>query len=78
MEKIKNKSNVYIHIFTGEIDEGYCDPNLLFRKFIEAQDHCYRQFLLKRNDACFKDENYKTFGSAEELFDHINEDLCHH
>ena len=77
MEKMKNKSNVYIHIFTGKLGIYNCRKKSVVRELIEAQDYHYRQFLLQKKDECFNDESYKTFGSPEELFDHINDDLCY-
>eukprot|EP00111_Clytia_hemisphaerica_P021085 TCONS_00062131-protein len=67
--KGKNKRHVYILILTG--DEWWHCP-----QFIEKQDLYYRQFLPKRREECFGDVNAKTFETGEELFEHINYDLC--
>eukprot|EP00111_Clytia_hemisphaerica_P003062 TCONS_00008677-protein len=68
--KKKNKSHVYIHIFSGEY---FC------RDFMERQDFYYRYFL--SNEVlqwffCSRHVNAKTFVTGEELFEHINDDLC--
>uniref|UniRef100_A0A7M5XNR3 Uncharacterized protein n=1 Tax=Clytia hemisphaerica TaxID=252671 RepID=A0A7M5XNR3_9CNID len=66
--KEKNKNHVYIRIFTG--NKYRCQG------FIERQDFYYRYFLSNWSEECFHHVNAKTFGTGEELFEHINDDLC--
>ena len=61
MEKIKNKSNVYIRIFTGELNEYDYRVKPIREVLIKAQDYYYRALLLRKKDECFNDVSAKTF-----------------
>uniref|UniRef100_A0A7M5XMD5 Uncharacterized protein n=1 Tax=Clytia hemisphaerica TaxID=252671 RepID=A0A7M5XMD5_9CNID len=67
--KENNKNHVFIQILDG--DRHGC------LKSFKRQDFHYRYFLSKEKDRCFGDVSViKTFGTGEELFEYINDDLC--
>ena len=70
----RNRENVYIHLLDGWLD--YNDCRYYYKLLLRNQQYRYQIFRKARKDACYNEESIKTFGSIEELMDHMNYDIC--
>ena len=71
----RNNKDVFIHLLDGGLSEDQCEE---FKLLLQNQDYHYRMFQTFKSskDACYNEESIKTFGSPEELFHHMTNDIC--